>query len=123
MGGRGGTEASANWVQGFLKNAGRNVDDDKEYADIQAAKNIHKRLTKAKDESKVEPRGGWDQFIENRVLTDWSKDSDVVLYNEKTNKLTISPGKLTEARREFEKYVKNKYRKYYKRASPNRYKT
>ena len=116
MGGRGGTAESAAWVQGFLKSAGRNADDE-DYEDIRAARDIHKRLTRAKDESKVAPRGGWDHFIEGRVLKDWSKGSDVVLYNDKNDTLTISPGKLGAARREFERYVREKYGKYYKRGT------
>jgi len=130
MGGRGGTAESAAWVQGFLKSAGRNADDE-DYEDIRAARDIHKRLTRAKDESKVAPRGGWDQFIEGRVLKAWTampkkedigkKDvwqgSNAALYNEKTYTLTISPGKLGEARREFEQFVRFKYRKYYKRGT------
>ena len=116
MGGRGGNATSANWMQGFFRNARRNAPPGDEKGNVEAAREVYQRLTKAKSEDKVDPRNGWDLGHEY-ILKEWTKDSDVALYSEKSNRLTISPGKMSTARREFERYAKKKFKQYYKRGT------
>jgi hypothetical protein len=115
FGGRGGTAESASYVKGFLKSAMKNADDDDVKADIDAAQFILSRLTKAKSEDKVSPREGFDILHESDLLNEWTRESSVAKYDGDSGKLTIEPGKLTEARREYERFVKDRFRQYYRR--------
>lgn len=118
FGGRGGTASSARWMNGFFKSVKRSVDSDsKDAYDLDASKMIYNKLTKATNEDKVNPRDGYDPIIEGRVLKEWARNSKTVKYNEDESKIKIEPGKLGEARREFERFTKNKFRKYYRRGT------
>ena len=119
FGGRGGTAESASFADKFLKSAKKNTDDEDVLADIDAARYILKRLTNAKSGDKVTPREGFDTLHEGDLLEEWAKNSSVATYEEYDDgfkgRVTVEPGKLTQARREFERYVKNRFREYYKR--------
>ena len=119
FGGRGGTAESASFADSFLKSAKKNTDDEDVQADIDAARYILRRLAKAKSENKITPKEGFDTIHEGGLLEEWARSSSVATYEEYDDgykgRVTVDPGKLPQARREFERFVKDRFREYYRR--------
>lgn len=125
FGGRGGDATSARWMDGFFKAAvngtkssareagsgskeERTANDDRD--EIKAAKKIYNAMKRSKNGGSV-----WSGAIgaENRVLEAFAKMSKAVKYDSGEGRLTVKAGMLTQARRDFEIFIKNKFWQYY----------
>jgi hypothetical protein len=119
FGGRGGDATSARWMDGFFKYAKRGAHGEDDVLDeLDAARMIYRRMMKAKNEGKVTPSGGFDPYIEGRVLEGWTKSSGIADFDSDSGDLNIDSGKLAQARREFERYLKQRYKSYYNHGRP-----
>ncbi len=129
FGGHGGSSIP---MDAFFKQAARGAkkaerdaaDEDKgKHADatfeLKAAKSVMGMLNRAKDERRMEEKnnGFYDDW-ESNVLNGWADKSSVAKYDSEEYRLTIEKGKMAQARREFEKYVRKTYQRYYRKGRP-----
>lgn len=110
FGGRGGDSTSAAWMGNFFKAAGKGAGSSDDKDEIRAARQIYNALKKEKKDGRA-----WygATGAENRVLDGFR--SSAAKYDKGSGDLTVTPGKLTQARRDFETYIKNKYWQYYEK--------
>ena len=110
FGGRGGDSTSAAWMGSFFKAANKGAANQDDKDEIKAARKIYNAMKKEKRDG-VAWAGAID--AENRVLNGFR--SSAAKYDRETGDLTVERGKLTQARRDFETYIKNKYWQHYEK--------
>ena len=117
FGGRGGDSTSARWMDGFFKSASNGAKDSDVSVreSIDAAKAIYKALVKEKISSSF-----MDKLYKpkERLIEEWVKRSSVAKYDSENLKLVIEKGKMAQARREFENFIKNKFWDKYLKGRP-----
>jgi len=130
FGGRGGDSTSAAWMDGFFKGVKAGIEGEMKEKDQKKTD----RLNKAKDEldgirriykalkkqnkNGVVISGALDNERDMAVawIGTFTKDTfSSAKYNHDTGRLTIPPDKMTQARRSFEKFAKEKLMEYYKK--------
>ena len=126
FGGRGGTSTSRGSINRFFEIAKRGAvnqgeSDNRRHNlsgiwDIDAAQHIYSHIMDAKTEADVRPRGYYHTNDEMRILKEWTNTSKVAHFTNEndSDRFTVDRGKLPQARREYEQYVKRKFREYYK---------